>query len=176
MTELYTEKNLPLRDSSALDIRFKQNDLRLLSHEYKGATAATWREPDVIITSRTLARDAVAEGGKVPKSKSTYKRKREDEEQDEEDEHDWEAHDDDEDTNHQHGQEEKEYESAPTAQGKFGWRGVLSCREFKRVSKERQCAPEACYEDTDRKVMLSANREVLALPVDSSEGLNPASA
>jgi len=168
MTELHTETDLPLplRDPSALDIRFKRNDPRRISHQYKGANAATWRKPNVIITSRTSARDAVAKGGKVPKSNSTHKRKREDEDEDD---------DDEEDTDDEHGQGEKEYESAPTAQGKFGWQDVLSCSEFKRVSKVLKCAPQSSYEDTDRKVTLPANHKDLDLPVDSSNDSGPAS-
>ena len=173
MTELHTETDLPLplRDPSALDIRFKRNDPRRISHQYKGANAAMWRKPDVIITSRTSARDMVAKGGKVPKSNSTHKRRREDEEEDEEDEDD----DDEEDTDDEHGQEEKEYESAPTAQGKFGWQDVLSCSEFKRVSKVLKCAPQPSYEDTDQQVTLPANHKDLDLPVDSSNDSGPAS-
>jgi hypothetical protein len=159
MTELHTEMQLPLRDPSALDIRFKRNDPRHISHQYKGATVATWRKPDVIITSRTSARDAVAKGSTVPKSN---KRKREDEEAENDPEGD------------QHRQEEKEYESSPTARGKVGWQDVLSCSEFKRVSKVLKCGPQLLY-DIDRKVTLPAKHKELDLPINSSEGPSPTS-
>ena len=168
MTKLHTRSQLPLRGPSALDIRFKRNDPRHISHQYKGATAATWRKPDVIITSRTSACDAVAKGGEPPRSEPTQKRKREGDGQGGAGAGCGGADD-------QCGQEEKEYESAPTVQEGFGWQDVLSCSEFKRVLKVLKCAPEPSYEDTDRKVTLPANDKELDLPVGSSDGPSLAS-
>ena len=104
----------------------------------------------MIIASRTAAQDGVAKGDKVPKSKSAQKRKLEVDLGDENDS-DPEDSDDSEDADDPQVQEEKEYESAPTAQGKFGWQDVLSCSEFKQVSKKLKCPSEPSYKDIDCK-------------------------